>query len=151
MSIEYMYGWPLRRVHMPNGDQLVLMYCETGDEPQLELHKMNHNVYRRNAQGEILWQVQRNDSNHPPGWWDELHRQARAEGLDGAREPFMRIWVENADGTFQSEPDGRTPAMVQTWTSGCTLHLDGSAYQHYILDPDTGIAKNVTKLPVRPW
>ncbi|WP_332742327.1 hypothetical protein [Hydrogenophaga sp.] len=42
-------------------------------------------------------------------------------------------------------------AELQHWTPGCTLHLDGSAYQHYLLDSDTGIATNVTKWPVRQW
>lgn len=139
-----------KRVHLLRGDQLVLASVYQ-DGSRMSLHDENHNVYRLNAQGDIVWQVQRDDSNHPPGWWDELHRQARAEGLDGAREPFMRIWVEDVDGTFQKDLDGRVPALVQHWTPRCTLHLDGSAYQHYILDPDTGIAKNVTKWPVRPW
>lgn len=121
------------------------------DGSRMSLHDINHNVYRLNAQGEIVWQVQRDDSNHPPDWWDVLHRVAREEGYDGAREPFMRIWVQNPDGTYQSDTDGHRPPEIQHWTPGCTLHLDGSAYQHYLLDPDTGIATNVTKWPVRPW
>ena len=34
---------------------------------------------------------------------------------------------------------------------GFSIWLSGSAYQQYILDPQTGIAKNVTDWPVRPW
>jgi hypothetical protein len=151
MSIERMAGWPLMRVRLPCGDQLVLQYCKTGKEPDLSLYEINHNVYRLNSQDEIVWQVRRDDSNHPPDWWDGLHRHAREEGLDGAREPFMRIWVQNPDGSYQRDADGQRPPLVQRWTPGCTLHLDGSAYQHYLLDPDTGIAKNVTEWPVRPW
>ncbi len=135
---------------MSNGDQLVLMYCKTGDEPQLELHTINHNVYRLNTQGDIVWQVQRDDSNHPPGWWDELHRQARAEGLDGAREPFAEFLIEYADGSNNKTPMETLP-LIDMWVPGCRIWLRGSAYQQYTLDPDTGIAKNVTKWPVRPW
>jgi len=98
-----------------------------------------------------VWQVRRDDSNHPPDWWDNLHRHARERGLDGAREPFMYMWVTHADGYVDRNPDNRMPKDIQTWVPGSKIVLNGSAYQVYELDPDTGVARNITKLPVRPW
>ncbi|WP_137922490.1 hypothetical protein [Hydrogenophaga sp. 2FB] len=138
-----------KRVHLLHGDLLALASVY-GDGSYLSLHDINHIVYRLNAQGEILWQVQRDDSNHPPGWWDSLHRHARAEGLDGAREPFTEFLIEYADGSNNKTPMETRP-LEDKWVPGCRIWLRGSAYHQYILDPDTGIAKNVTKLPVRPW
>lgn len=116
----------------------------------MPIHEENHNVFRLDVQGDILWQVQRDDSNHPPGWWDSMHLHARAEGWDGAREGFTEFLIEYADGSNNKTPMETLPLEDQ-WVPGCRIWLRGSAYQQYILDPDTGIAKNVTKWPVRPW
>lgn len=95
--------------------------------------------------------MQRDDSNHPADWWDVLHRYAREEGKDGAREPFMYMWVKHADGSVEKNPDDGMPPDVQTRQEGDTITLAGSLYQTYVLDPETGIAKNITDWPVRPW
>ncbi|MDM7943955.1 MAG: hypothetical protein QUV35_15130 [Hydrogenophaga sp.] len=150
MKIERMLGWPLKRVHLPDGDLLVLQYCKTGDEPDLSLHDINHNVYRLNPQRQIVWQVKRDDSNHPPDWWEVLHRVAREEGHDGAREPFTEFMLEYPDGS-NNKTEMETLPLQSEWVPGCKVWLRGSAYQLYVLDPDTGIATNVTKWPMRPW
>lgn len=138
------------RVLLPDGGQIVLVTGHTfGDI--CTLHDVNHNCYRLDNQGSIVWQVQRDDSNHPSDWWDILHAQARAKGSVGAREPFTYIWVEHSDGYVDRDPTSRMPKDVQAWVPKCTIYLEGSAYQNYVLDPDTGIAKNITDWPVRPW
>ncbi|MGA8010719.1 MAG: hypothetical protein WCA24_15155 [Thiomonas sp.] len=54
------------------------------------------------------------------------------------------MWLKSA-----SAPTGM-PKDIQTWVLGSTITLSGSAYQVYVLDSDTGVAKNITRLPVRP-
>jgi hypothetical protein len=117
----------------------------------LDNYNENHNVFRQNAKGEIVWQVRRDDSNHPPDWWNNLDRHAREDGLDGARCPFTYITLKYPDGSSNISPQTGDPPDEATWTPGCTILLEGSAYQQYILDPETGIAKNVTVGRPRPW
>ncbi|MFN4360049.1 MAG: hypothetical protein ACK4F4_04910 [Hylemonella sp.] len=136
---------------MPNSDEIVC-YFFRADGDYTSLHDINHNVFRLDKEGKVIWQVRRDDSNHPLDWWDILHSQARKQGSDGAREPFMHIDVVTPEGKFAHiDPTTRMNPDVQTWLPGCSIRLSGSAYQNYILDPDTGIAKNITDWPVRPW
>ena len=79
-------------------------------------------------------------ANHPPDWWDVLHKHARDEGHDGAREPFMYLTVGMRTGISIAIPVAVCLRDVQTWVPKSTIYLDGSAYQNYVLDPDTGIA-----------
>ena len=139
-----------KRICFADGSQIILADTYK-DGSTLSLHDINHNVFRLDKDGNVVWQVQRDDSNHPPDWWDVLHKYARDEGHDGAREPFMYLTVEHADGYIDRDPSSRVPKDVQTWVPKSTIYLDGSAYQNYVLDPDTGIAKNITQWPVRPW
>jgi hypothetical protein len=150
MSVSPFHGWRKRVVWMPDGHQLVCYFSRNGSTSPVRLDDINRNVYRLDTEGEIVWQVQRDDSNHPPDWWEGLHRHARDEGFDGAHEPFMEFLLEYADGS-NNKTDMETVPLVARWVPGCKIWLRGSAYQQYILDPQTGIAKNVTKWPVRPW
>lgn len=138
---------------LPHGDKIILADEYKDDGSALSLEDANHNVYRLNAVGEVVWQVRRDDSNRPADWWEQLHRLAREQGQDGAREPFMYIDLQYPDGrriTSDEYGDGKDVAV---WEPGCLIWLVGSAYQKYLLDPETGIAKNVTPVHVheRPW
>lgn len=148
---ERFKGWPIKQVRLPSGDRIILTFCWDGTEPYESLYDANHNVYRLNAAGDIIWQVQRDDSNQPPDWWEVLHRYARAEGHDGAREPFTYIQVAYADGSTSWDQQANQWLNICEWQPDCTIWLAGSAYQQYILDPETGIAKNVTEGRPRPW
>ena len=139
----------LAKLTLPNGGQIVLVTGHKYGDIKT-LHDVNHNCYRLNAQGEIIWQVQRDDSNHAPDWWDILHRHARERGEDGAREPFMEFMLEYPDGSNNKNSLEILPDIA-CWTPGCIIWLRGSAYQQYILNPETGIAKNVTESRPRPW
>jgi hypothetical protein len=151
MSSVPFESWKSRSIHLLDGDCIFCYFFQPTGAADVSLHNENHNVYRLNPAGEIIWQVRRDDSNHPPDWWDTLHCHARERGLDGAREPFMYLQVEYADGTTSWDKQNNAWRDISEWKPGCTIWLQGSAYQQYILDPETGIAKNVTDWPVRPW
>ncbi|MDR2154139.1 MAG: hypothetical protein LBE78_03810 [Burkholderiaceae bacterium] len=144
-------GWPTRRLLLPSGDKIICTVCWDGTEPKVEIYDDNHNVFRLNAQGEVIWQVRRDDSNHPPDWWGNLHAHAKARGHDGARYPFDEFVLIYPDGSHNIPQKTGEPPYEAIWTPGCTIRLRGSAYQQYILDPETGIAKNVTEGRPRPW
>lgn len=153
MSIVDFKGCRFRALHMPDGGEIICFHYCPDEVPLLSLYDDNHNVYRLNPTGEVIWQVRRDDSNRPPDWWEQLHRLAREQGQDGAREPFMYIQLEKPDGTRITSDRNGDGTNVEMWSPGSVIWLVGSAYQEYILDPDTGIAKNVTPVPLheRPW
>jgi len=126
-----------KKLRLPE-NEIIFLADGYEDGDFLNLHDENHNIFRQNAKGEIIWQVCRDDSNHPADWWDILNRIAREHGQDGARNPFTYITLQYADGSFNDSPN------ESTWVPGCTIMLDDAECQQYILDPDTGIAKNVT-------
>ncbi len=150
MGVKDFAGWFYRRLQMLNGDNIICYFYRNncGD---VSLYDINHNVFRLDDKGDVVWQVKRDDSNHPADWWEILHRYAREKGLEGAREPFMYLQVEYVDGTTSWDNENFQWKNPCDWQPGCKIWLAGSAYQQYILDPETGIAKNVTKWPVRPW
>lgn len=115
------------------------------------LNDANSNAYRLNKSGEVIWQVQRDDSNHPSNWWEILHSNARNQGHIGAYEPFTYIWLKHQDGSLNTVANTGSPPEVAIWLEDSQILLAGSAYQQYILDPETGIAKNVTEGRPRPW
>lgn len=151
--MERFNGWPVRQLRLQDGDRIVCTFALDGSEPYESLFEANHNVYRLTPTGEVVWQVRRDDSNRPPDWWEQLHRLARVQGQDGAREPFMYIQLEKPDGTRTTSDRNGDGTSVEVWSPGSVIWLVGSAYQEYILDPETGIARNVTPehLNERPW
>lgn len=151
MSIQDFNGWRMKALSMKNGDQIVCFYFQPQNLREVSLHDVNHNIFRLNKQNKVIWQVQRNDTIRGPGWWDRLHQHAREKGWDGAHEPFMYFVLKYPDGSTNINSKTGDPPDVATWTPDCTIWLQGSAYQQYILDPETGIARNVTEGLVRPW
>jgi len=146
--------WHKKMLFMPNSEIIVCFCHQPPYAPKESIYDVNHNVFRLTAYNQIIWQVQRDDSNHPPGWWDTLNHHARQDGLDGARCPFTDIALKYPSG---EKPINTKPANLIDeheeesddenelfWTPGCYIWLEGSAHQQYILDPNTGIAKNVT-------
>lgn len=139
-----------KSIQLPDAHLVVLVSTYASGEP-LSPEDINHNIFRLNAKGEIIWQVKRDDSVRRPDWWEVLHQQARERGEDGAREPFMNMVMTYPDGSSNCSPQDGNPPDEAIWTPDCTIWLNGSAYQQYILDPETGIAKNVTEGHPRPW
>lgn len=151
MSFDDFKNWRSQIILLPDGGRIVCFYYSSESTSLTSIEDENHNIYRLNAQGEVVWQVRRDDSNHPPDWWGILHSIARANGHDGAREPFTEIHLEYADGSTSFDHQTYKWRNPCEWQPGCKIWLVGSAYQQYVLDAETGIAKNVTNLPVRPW
>jgi hypothetical protein len=151
MSITSFINWRFRSVALPNQEKMVCYFYSPESTRLTSLHDENHNVFRFNAQGEVVWQVQRDDSIRKAGWWDILHAQARERGEDGAREPFMEFILKYPDGSDNTSPDTGNPPDEAVWSPNCIIWLRGSAYQQYVLDPETGIARNVTVGRPRPW
>jgi hypothetical protein len=151
MSNREFDKWQTKNVYLPQGDSIVCYFFQPQDGRNVTLFNENHNVFRLDAKGKVIWQVQRDDSIHSPDWWSRLDERARERGMDGAREPFTYFVLKYADGSTNIDPTTGDPPAVAIWQPGCTILLQGSAYQEYVLDPETGIALNVTEGRPRPW
>lgn len=149
MSIEDFAGWRFRQLALPDGGKIVCFFFQPQGVSDVSLHDINHNIFRLSPSGEVLWQVQRDDSIHPPGWWDKLHARARAKGLDGERWPFMYFTLELPDGTRKPSDHEADGTGIELWAPGIIIHLYGIGLD-YVLDPETGIAKNVESGPKIP-
>jgi len=149
MSITSFNGWRARQLALPDGGKILCFFYQNNDD-MISLHDENHNVFRLNPAGEVVWQVRRDDSIRPPDWWETLHRLAREQGLDGKRKPFMYMVLEYSDGSRKTSDEQGDGKDIALWEPGCLIHLYGSG-NDYILDPETGIAKNVETGPGRPW
>lgn len=149
-NLEKFQEQPIKRLNMPKGERIVVTYSWDGSEPMEELYETNHNVYRLNSNNDIIWQVTRDDSIMPHDWWEKCHELAREEGGDGHRIPFSYITLEYADGTKANSDEDGDGTNILMWEEGCIIHLYGSG-NDYILDPETGIAKNIAKKGGRVW
>jgi len=146
---ERFNGWPVKRLLLPSGDRIIVTFSWDGTEPKRSLDDANYNVYRLNPEGEVVWQVRRDDSVLPPDIWETRHRIARSHGLDGYRVPFLGFVLEYPDGSRKrSDPYGDGKDIL-VWEPGCIIWLLGYGNE-YILDPETGIAKN-TPISGREW
>jgi hypothetical protein len=142
-------GWRDRKLSLPNSDTIVCFFYRN-EATMVSLYNENHNVFRLTPKGEVVWQVQRDDSIMPPDWWETMHRIAREQGLDGKRKPFTYLVLEYPDGSRITSDEQGVGCNFALWEPGCIIHLYGSG-NDYVLDPETGVAKNVETGPGRPW
>lgn len=143
-DFERFRGWPIKRLLLPGGDRIVLTYCRDGREPPRSTDESNHNVYRLNPAGEVVWQVQRDDRPHPSEVRENRIPPAISPGIGGTREPFMHIHLEHPDGRrVASDCDGEG-TEIERWDTGYIIWLVAQSRQQYVLDPETGMTQNVT-------
>lgn len=176
MTVAAFKGWATRKIIIPNGDELVC-YHFRADGAYTSQYNVNHNVFRLNAKGEVMWQVQRDE-----GVWTRLAKQMRAyecgkfldlvvrdpefkelkrlyetgrlsesELSSGLSMPFLYLWPVHSDGTVEKLPNGMQKETDISWQPGDTVHLSALDGFRYILDIETGIAKNVTPKGHRRW
>jgi len=149
-QLELFKGCPIRRLYMPNGDKIVVTFRWGELGKWEELYATNHNVYRLNPQGKVIWQVVRDDSIMPHDWWEGCNQRAREKGGDGYRIPFSHTTLEYPDGRCKTSDEKGDGTSILTWEQGCIIHLYGQG-NDYILDPETGIATNNAKKGGRVW
>lgn len=151
---EYM-GWPVRKLLLPEEQQIICTYCKTGKEPDRSVYDGNHNVYRLDKNGNVIWQITRVD--YPFVNWESKHRHAQEEGLPGCIEPFIRFYVYRPDGTLVVEDLGpeyaALPPDVVEWQPGYTVKLAnlGFGTQWFSLDVETGVANEITPIGLKAW
>ena len=109
-----------------------------------DLHTANHNVFRLDANNQVVWQVRRVESPTRRSW-EDLHRDAkeRNPACEGYLDPFMHMGLDES-GALEAEPVGR-------YRKGCKVCLQTGEWRYmcsvtYELDIETGIAQFVSNI-----
>lgn len=153
MLNEKFRGWPFREVKLLNGDSIIQTYSWDGTEPKSSPFDCNHNIYRLDANGNVVWQVQRQEQGklYPKDW--ELRSERGNEIFE--REhlgPFARLSTTFFKrGVFNEfEP---TPPQYESpvWKPDYVLLAWVYGRGVYELDIETGIAINITQPTGRDW
>lgn len=147
MGVEAFNGYQARRLLMPDDGQIACFFYR-GSGNECDVYDGNHNVFRIDKDGAVMWQVTRVD--YPDVNWESKHRHAREDGKPGCIEPFIEFVLEMPDGTRY--PEG-SPVDVIEWRPNCLVKLVnlGLGTQWFSLDVDTGIATEITARGHRPW
>lgn len=147
MNVNRFKGWRSRRLLMPDKETIVcFFYLDHGSD--VSTYDGDHNVFRLNAQGKVLWQVQRDDKGR---WQGMLERFERGERDSAPNEPFQYIDLLYPDGSTNINSKTGSPPDEAIWTNGCVVRLSSWNGWFFILDVDTGIATDITPRPHRPW
>ena len=141
-------GTVFRILRMPQGDDLFVLSMPavlTMDD----VERQNHNVFRVDRDGHVLWQITRID--HPGTNWEFKHEQARERGEPGCIEPFIYFRLRLPDGS--TNMDFGMPQDSMDWISGCPVELAnlGFGSQWFSLDIDTGVAIEITPMGTKAW
>lgn len=118
-----------QEIHLGSSHRVVLTEPEIKHWPSLEL--ANHNVFRLNADNQVVWQVRRVE-NPTHASWEELHAMAKAKdpSCEGYFDPFFGMSMGDEQGKYDPSDICRP---------GCRIYLQ-TRWWAYSLDPETGIA-----------
>ena len=141
-------------LEMPNGDRIIR--SDWGVQPgwsnQTAIQFQNHNIFRLDKTGNVIWQVKRDEGE---AWaaWAKFRERAEALNEDDiwARSPFTTLYLKFADGTTNMDPvTYQYPAQTE-WVEGAEIWCGTYDSRSYVLNPETGLAVCQTPAGVRPW
>jgi hypothetical protein len=131
-------------VRLPADHSLVLGYfLDASIEPN------NHNIFRLDKDGNVVWQVQRDEQFRPS--LEEANRKAMLEGREPERDSFGDLPLIYADGTNNGNLQTGNPPNEAQWVPGCTVRARTFSGKVYELDIKAGIARNIVPRGARLW
>jgi|CXWL01.1.fsa_nt_gi hypothetical protein len=152
-SEERFMGRKFDEVKLPDGGRVILLYRWDENDPDLPLHDSNHNIFRLDKDGKVVWQVVRDEQGKVN--WESCFSLAREKGKEHyARRPFMALSKEGfiRPGKFDSNnPTNMDEADISAeYKKGFVLRAVSESMD-YEVDVETGIAKNTTPRNWRKW
>lgn len=133
------FQWSIsKQIFLPNEEKIALIW---GYLHGLPLHDANHNIFRLNAQGEVVWQVRREEKDELT--LEQVNKNWQAIGQGEWREPFMGFGLVHSDGRTESGD-----SLV--WQPGCVVKVVSSIGHDYELDVEQGLIVNLNP-GQRPW
>ena len=143
---------------LPNGDSIILINYYSDKSP-LTLHDHNHNIFRLDASGNVVWQVQRDDRGRIN--WDYIMgevakgEKGNPETIRHARKPFTSLspfFIRH--GKYQDSGDNAPPLLEcdksLVWSADFVL-IAGAGGECYELDVESGQATNISTWRGREW
>jgi len=127
---------------LPGGERVVRINPGYGvADTSLEL--TNHNVFRLNANNEVVWQVRREESEYVNWESRNQHAKEKDPNCEGYLDPFINMSKQ----FFIRRPTGKTgpydvkeeEVYFDEWAPGRLAWL-ATHWWGYDLDPETGIA-----------
>ena len=118
-----------RETVLPELGRIVLVEPLEDQWPSITL--ANHNVFRLDAAGKVVWQVRRDERGHVN--WEVRHAHATKENPDaeGYFDPFQHLSLD--------ETRAQSPAPQGAYRPGCVIYLL-TRWWAYVLDVETGVA-----------
>ena len=143
-------GWPTQAIELPNGDVVICLIYKTGKEPRFSVREENHNLFRLDKDGDVVWQVKRDEGRELQ--WASSREKAESGNVDDVwtRSPFTTLVLKYADGSTNMERMTGNGPGVAAWVEGATVYCHTFDQKSYSLDIDSGVAKLVF-MPGRPW
>lgn len=149
-------------IWLPNGDEIAMPDC-WADGTLFSDYDLNHNLVRLSPQGEVVWQVVRDENGRFKVTWEELLAEMAQEKYPH-HLPFMQMCLADPHKRdehgyaqcLRDETNERGYAIALAdkplvWRPGCMLLAKCIDDLHYDVDIETGIAKNITPPGHRPW
>ncbi|NOT67535.1 MAG: hypothetical protein HOP04_04255 [Methylophilaceae bacterium] len=146
-------------VALPDGGVIAISNCLIGDEDKIiPIYDHNHNIFRLDKDGNVVWQVQRDDKDRIN--WEHIMAEVakgdkgNPESIRRSRWPFTRIsstFVKQ--GCFEDSNDDKPLAedcKRIAWEPGYVL-IVGASGENYELDIETGLATNISTWRGREW
>lgn len=139
-TAERMFGRMFEQIRTTNGDRIICLFRWDESDPVLPIELANHNVFRLDANNQVVWQVRRVELPDTTAW-EVMHERAKKWHADGSPDgayteqgyldPFTSLGMDER-GALTPEPQG-------IWRPGCVVYLL-TRWWSYVLDPETGIA-----------
>jgi hypothetical protein len=135
-------------------DKGKIIVADWGKQPewsvQTRLHFWNHNLFRLDKDGNVIWQVKRDEGDERQ--WASSREKAESDNVGSVwtRSPFTNVVLKYADGSTNMDRATGNGPSVASWVDGASAYCHTLDQKSYTLDIDTGVAKLVF-MPGRPW
>lgn len=129
--IEHLHAQVWHSLPMPHGQRIVDVW-PLDEKHWHSLQLANHNVFRLDADNQVVWQVRRIETLGQLNW-EVANRQAKEAdpASEGYYDPFWNMAMKESEAA-SAEPRGQ-------YRPGCVIYLT-TRWWSYRLDADTGIA-----------
>ncbi|MFA7292944.1 MAG: hypothetical protein WC023_11940 [Rhodocyclaceae bacterium] len=140
---------------LPDGQRLIVSSHYENKE-RLSVYDENHNIFRLDAAGNVLWQIERNEGVVEEGFGGLRRAAERGEtdaesGFLSGIEPFMCFILHYPDGRNNIDPNTGEPPDCAIWEPGVQVRTSSLSGWPYDVDIERGVARNIATRPIRPW
>ena len=145
--------WFDQSIETPDGGRIIA--ADWAKQPSWSidtpLHFWNHAIFRLDKEGNVCWQVRRDEGARTQ--WAQQREKAEAENRADywTRNAFLTLVMRFADGTTNANPATGLGPDADKWVEGATMICKAFDSMNYELDVNTGVALNKTPTNIRPW